>query len=610
MVPPPLSPLIGHFRPTSVETPGTIFEAGSIDTRPSRTTAASSVSPRQSPALKDLLLPGTDLSIPPEEYQEYRAQFPDSFYQPTGYTPPPESIAGDEDIEEIPRDFETDHAQWAMRLPSPDPSSPSTSASSSPDSNRLVISSQPIFGLSSPEMLTRRFDRQTCGILSVKDGPTENPWRTLVWPLARDCPALYHAISSMTSFHGSRDVPVLRIQGIDHMRSSISALRESLENMRVDAAISTTLVLAFSESWDQHISTGINHIKGAKLLIDKALSEHKQTPLRGEDFTRLKFLCNSWLYMDVIARLTSDDDDDSNDFDIIPDYMNNHADTQLDPLMGCASTLFPIIGRVANLARKARKTESNGPKIISQAVELRAQLEAWEPPSGIEDPEDESTKAESSRKTAEAYKYATLLYLHQAVPEAPSRPSAALSKDALCALAAVEPQSRSVIVHIYPLMAAGCEATEPEEREWVQERWEMLSQRMKLGIIEKCVDVTKEVWARRDAYAAAENDLMDYFNEEDFATVTPSLKRDFDSISEDIDATGAFCWIDAGNKRRIVSHGDLFGTPRPMAIPLERTEGKRRSELQTELLAPEFTVKGRLHWLGVMKDWGWEVLLG
>lgn len=405
---------------------------------------------------------------------------------------------------------------------------------------------------------------------------------------------------------------MLRIQGIDHMRTSVHALAASLQNMRVDAAISTTLVLAFSESWDQHISTGINHIKGAKLLIDKALSEHQHTPLQGEDFSRLKFLCNSWIYMDVIARLTSDDDDESNDFDLVSDaiYMNSQTDIQLDPLMGCASTLFPVIGRVANLVRKVRKIGRNGPKIISQAVELRAQLEAWEPPSGIEDPEDESTKPESSRKTAEAYKYATLLYLHQAVPEAPSRPSAALAKDALCALAAVEPQSRSVIVHIYPLMAAGCEAVEPEEREWVQERWEMLSQRMKLGIIEKCVDVTKEVWDRRDAYAAERDEMQFYQGEGNISS--PTLKRGFDSMSDDIYAAGDFCWLDVGNKRRALDNTELFSTPlpQPMAIKVERNESKRRSELQTELLAPELTVRGRLHWLGVMKDWGWEVLLG
>jgi hypothetical protein len=514
----------------------------------------------------------------------------------------------DDDIEEIPRNFNPDHEAWVMRLGSP---TPSNSSSSSSESNGLSLLRNPQFSSSSPEMLTRRFDRDTCGILSVKDGPTENPWRTLVWPLARNTPALYHAIASMTSFHHSRDAPLMRIQGIDHMRTSVHALASTLENMRVDAAISTTLVLAFSESWDQHISTGINHIKGAKLLIDKALVQHHKKPIYGEELDRLKFLCNTWIYMDVIARLTSADDDESNDFDIVSDavYMNGNGstDAKLDPLMGCAGTLFLIIGRVANLVRKVRRSGNNSPSIISQAVELKKQLEDWVPPAFIEDPEDDTTSPHDSLKTATAYQYATLLYLHQAVPEIPSLPAHVLARRALCELATVEPRSRTVIVHIYPLMAAGCEAIEAEDREWVQGRWEMLASRMKLGIIEKCLEVTKEVWARRDAYAA-EDLLHDQARNDSIASSTPTLKRSFSSFSEQ-EADGLYCWLD-GNKRRALNGTGLFDSPQPAPVKSERSESKRRSDTIVEALRPEFTVKGRLHWLGVMKDWMWEVLLG
>jgi hypothetical protein len=124
------------------------------------------------------------------------------------------------------------------------------------------------FHLASPEMLMLRFDRQTCGILSVKDGPTENPWRTLVWPLARDSPALYHAIASMTAFHMSKEKPALRVDGLEHMRLSIRLLAIGIEQMRTDIALATTLVLIFSESWDQHITTGIEHLRGAKILVN------------------------------------------------------------------------------------------------------------------------------------------------------------------------------------------------------------------------------------------------------------------------------------------------------------------------------------------------------
>ncbi|KAJ4298069.1 hypothetical protein N0V90_005968 [Kalmusia sp. IMI 367209] len=618
--PPPISP-VESFAPGSDST-NSMFESESTDTRPTKTTVASSVSSGQSPRLVDLLLPGTDLNSPPEEYMSFREQH-EAFYQPTGYTPPADAM--DEDVEEVARDFNQD--DWVMRLPSPAPSDSSSSSSGS--SKELALYAQPSLSMTSPEMLTRRFDRETCGILSVKDGPTENPWRTLIWPLARDCPALYHAMLSMTSFHQSRDSPALRISGIDHMRTAVHALASSMDNMRVDAAISTTIALAFSESWDQHISTGINHIKGARILIDRALVQHSQSPVRGEEFTRLKFLCNSWLYIDVIARLTSAEPDESSDYDSVLEslHMADDNDAQIDPLMGCAQTLFPIIGRVANLVRRVRRIDSNSPTIISQAVELKRQLEDWMPPSYIEDPEDETTSPHDSIKTATAYQYATLLYLHQAVPEIPSLPSAVLAQKIVRELATVDHRSRSTIVHIYPLMAAGCELVDPADREWICNRWRLTATRMKIGIIEKCLEVTREVWSRRDAYMA-ETSLDPDMNDSIYSA-TPSLKRQFSSMSEDFEGAGDFSWIEPAAKTRAIdsvsdleADGDFcwldppprrrtFENPRRVPIQSEMSGGLRRSEVMgTETLQPEFTVKGRLHWLGVMKDWNWEVLLG
>ncbi|KAF2741127.1 hypothetical protein EJ04DRAFT_558491 [Polyplosphaeria fusca] len=613
MHPPPISPL-DQFAPGSVESSSTMFEAESVDTRHTKTTAPSSISSGQSPRLVDLLLPGTDLSVPPEEYSEYRSQYPESLYLPSGYTPPAElpvdpatvDMIDNDDVEHVPRNFLSERSSWLMRMPSPTPSS---SSSSSSESNFPMLT-QPLFSVGSPELLTRRFDRDTCGILSVKDGPTENPWRTLVWPLARDCPPLYHAIASMTSFHQSKDLPALRIQGIEHMRTSVRALANSLQNMRVDAAISTTLVLAFSESWDQHISTGINHIKGAKLLINKALTEHSQVPLRGDEFNRMKFLCKTYIYMDVIARLTSADNDDSNDFDMVSEAMTVFGGSagELDPLMGCAGSLFPIVGRVANLVRKVRRTESNGPSIISQAMQLKSQLEEWDPPSHIEDPEDDTTSPIDSIKTARAYQYATLLYLHQAIPEVPSETSAVLAKKVMCEMATVKPSSRAVIVQIYPLMAAGCEAMDAEDRTWVLERWASMQSRMKLGIIDKCQEVTKEVWNRRDAHTEAAEMLAHERN--DSVSSAVSLKRDFSSMSEDMDFDDPFSWLDGASKRRAVDSSFDEVQSGPTAVKLERRESRKRVDSGTELLDLEFTVKGRLHWLGVMKDWKWEVLLG
>jgi len=563
------------------------FESFSIIGPESTTTARtntntdSSLLSGQSPRIVDLLLPGTDLTVPPEEYSSFVSQH-EAFYQPSGMTPP---APLDDDVdEEIVRDKINESAACVMWLPSPATPSSSGSSSNSPD---VKIPAQLHLPMTSAESLTRRYHRDTCGVLSLKDGPTENPWRTLIWPLTRDCPALYHAIASMTSFHQARDMPTLRIQGIDHMRSAVHALAAGLQNMRVDAAISTTLVLAFAESWDQHISTGINHIKGAKILINQALMNHRLMPKQGEEWARLKFLCNTWIYMDVLARLTSADEDDAYDVDNVREsiYAAGDTDSTLDPLMGCAHTLFPIIGRVANLVRKVRRSDSNGPTIISQAVQLKSQLEEWTPPSHIEEPEDETTSPQDAIKTAIAYQYATLLYLHQAVPEVPSQPPSVLANKVLCALATVHPRSRAIIVHIYPLMAAGCEMTKSDDRGWVKDRWSLMSTRMKLGIIERCLEVTKEVWNRRDNHALERTTMnMENLRSDSFSSDT-SIICENDTYLGDYDADRDF-----GSRE----------TPYGMPIPSGNT-GSQDSGV---------TVKSRLHWLSVMKEWEWEVLLG
>lgn len=586
---------------------------------------SSSLSSGQSPQLADFLFPGADMGMSNPECMDWRSRFAESAFQtPVLHVPANDTVAEDDgDVEEIKRPpsfsaVNPHHEAWVMRLQTPPISGSSGSSSEQALVNNVTnpwtwMVREPLFSASSPEMLTLRFDRSTCGILSVKDGPTENPWRTLIWPLARDNSALYHAIASMTSFHFAQEESSFRIQGIEHMRTSIKALAEGLSEMKLETAIATTLALAFSESWDQHIRTGINHIKGAKHLVNQALIKHRQAPFEGEELARFKFLANTWIYMDVIARLTSVDDDESNDFDVVFAELSDPllSETQIDPLMGCASSLFPIIGRVTNLVRRVRRTPSNSPAMISQAMDLKDALETWVAASFFERPEDPSTEVEHALQTAEAYRWATLLYLHQAVPEIPSASSAELAKKVLVYLATVPIGSRAIIIQIYPLLAAGCEASDQEDREWVLRRWMLMAQRMKLGILDRCAEVVKEVWDRRDAYRL----LSTPNRSRDTSIVPPTpLKRglsfDDDELRHPLDwRVDNFDTRDAcrgGAKRRATD--SIFDVPSALRLA---GPGDRQRERPDEGVSPggidrEFTVRGSLHWTAVMADWSWE----
>lgn len=584
-------------------------------TFPSSMTTSSSFSPGQSPRLIDLLLPGTDLNAPPPGFMDFRPQMSETPYQPGGH--PDDMLFQDDDVEEIVRRPDPAAEGWIMRLPSPSPSSSSSSSDGSRFESLNSIYRQPDVHPGSPEMLMLRFDRQTCGILSVKDGPNENPWRTLVWPLAHDSPALYHAISSMTAFHTSKEKPEMRVEGMEHMRQSLNSLQAGIKDMRTDTALATTLVLAFSESWDQHVSTGIEHLRGAKILVNQALVMHRQNALSGQELVRLKFLCNTWVYMDVIARLTSIDGDESTDFDAVlcPSSGSLGLNNEVDPLMGCASTLFPVIGRVANLVRRVTRSPDNSPPIVSQAQVLKTALEEWKAPAFFEPPEDPTSDIQHSLQTAEAYRWATLLYLHQAVPEIPSLPAAQLAKKVLVYLATVPLTSRAIIVQIYPLLAAGCEAVDPEDRAWVEDRWAAMASRMCIGNIDRCWEVIKEVWDRRDAdeAAAVDHRYRHAFRHETRLPTAAGLgppqsvlaKRTFGGGGSDRLPGG---WPESellgGVSKRRAVQGE-------MGLPVGvRVEGGRRTLGEVvgmeDSLALERTVRGRQHWVGVMKDWGWE----
>lgn len=569
----------------------------------------------QSPSLMDLRLPGPELkarlgtvTTPPvtrTDITPVRGGSPSVDHDVSTM-----DSLGDDVEEEVVREPQlSDVDLWTPRPPAHSRSFPPSSAKTRDDSVVRVYR-QPEAKAGSPEMLMLRFDKQTCGILSVKDGPTENPWRTLIWPLARDEPALYHAIASLTAFHTSRERPELRVDGMEHMRSSIRHLALRLETMSIDAALATTLVLAFSESWDQHISTGIEHLRGARILVHQALVSHRKRNVSGDDFARLRFLCNTWVYMDVIARLTSVDEEDSSDFAHLLAPLNDpFSRSEIDPLMGCASSLFPLIGRVANLCRKVRNVTTNSIAIISQAMELKEAIVQWSPPplAAIERPEDPTSEIQHALQTAEAYRYSTLLCLHQAVPEIPSWTSAQLAKKVLVYLATVPLSSRLVIVQIYPLLAAGCEAYELEDRQWVQERWQSMAARMWIGNIDRCWEVMQEVWCRRDGAEAARNAAQEGKRRSTTSRImhSESSKRKFE---EELarDDVFSFSGLPRGTTTTARAKRQRGAKLRGSYSPDPPVAKRRIHEPLDEEMDVDVTVRGRMHWVGVMKDWRWE----
>ncbi|EFQ97156.1 hypothetical protein MGYG_00199 [Nannizzia gypsea CBS 118893] len=466
------------------------------------------------------------------------------------------------------------------------------------------------------EMLLLRFDQHTCGILSVKDGVTENPWRTAVTPLIRDTPALYHAVCALAAFHSTKENAAFKYLGMDHMRQSVRTLAVNIENMNIDAALATTLALAFADTWDTHVSTGVQHLRGAKVLFDRALARHSHMPLSPNDQSRLMFLYNSWMYVAVIAQLTTSED---TGFDQVPSPLFFAPQVQeVDPLLGCAATLFPLIGRVAVLAQKVRKTTVNSAAIISQAMELKTLIEQWAPPKYFKPPEDPTSNIRDSFLTAQAYRWATLLHLHLAVPEIPSEPTSELASRILVLLGSIPLGSRTIIVQIFPLLAASCEADSEEDRNWARARWAQMQQRMAIGNIDRCFEVVCEVWKRRDAHNVAIISHQSDAHSLPLSTPAPGTCSRHDSVIEPL-IFGNTLAQDRQDFRCISTADDINAasflllpetfSQMPSLTPrasLPSSCGNRSSDPGGSFVEYERTVRGHLHWLSVMADWGWE----
>ena len=255
--------------------------------------------------------------------------------------------------------------------------------------------------------------------------------------------------------------------------------------------------------------------------------------------------------------------------------------------MGCAVTLFPLIGRLADLVRRVRMRSDrhNSPATISKALEIRTAIEQWIPPIEVNKSESLNPNVSDSIQTAEAYRWAALLTIRQSVPELPtSRSMTELGQKGLVFLATIPHMSRKTIVQVFPLLVAGCEALH-EDRDWVRERWNFMAKRMIAGLIDRCKEITEEVWRRRDAHTL-EHPLR---SDTESTIISPAS---FHAGPKDI-SFQCKCCIETRNGSAEADFPSSIATNKNID-PLTMSGCTR------------YTVKGDLHWLGVMREWDWE----
>ncbi|KAI5951751.1 hypothetical protein KGF54_004826 [Candida jiufengensis] len=517
------------------------------------------------------------------------------------------------------------------------------------------------------EQILFLYSEYTSGLMSIKNGIHENPWRNMILPLVPRYNCLYNSIASMTLFHlaGSNGVvsstEELKSRGYTYMKRCILELASGLSKMEnggegdfpADIGLVTCLNLAVCESWDTQTSSGIAHLKGAKSIINKILTllkeeqarirsnkiRNENSPIDFNDVNMLQlknklvlidqfeyekmrhdclnksdilvipksihFLFNIWIYFEVLAQMTNDSSCDDKGVDLVATITSmlqqekkgleakspseksdasdklytffdefddfNYDSEVVDPLLGCGQSLFPIIGKVATLVIKIRKNKSDGKwkkrntlHTITHASELKHLLTEWKPTINskmLENEDENGSKTwdlSSCLATAEAYRYSALLFLHQAVPEIPSLSSHALAEKIFILLASIPKSSNTCITHIFPLLVASCEANLGEEREWCKSRWKLLSDKMWIGNVDRTYEVVKEVWKRKDELQNVE--------------ATNNIKDD-----------------STKNLMSFINYDQLINNVNPDSCGF---------------------LNSKTHWSSIMREWGWEVLLG
>lgn len=275
----------------------------------------------------------------------------------------------------------------------------------------------------------------------------------------------------------------------------------------MEICIASALILALSSSWHNRRQTEFReHLAGARALLHLALKKQRDSDGVCNP-ARLEFLCNAWLYLDTMSCLTCFKDSPlDRNAPLLMKMTFGPEHDKFDSLMGCATTLFLLIRRAIVIYREVRNSEStisNGGDIFIWAAELQREIEQWKPPTALESSRYPSAQISDALATAEALRLATLLCLHQCVRQLPSESSYDLAQQVILHLTKTSTRSTSVFVHTFPLLVAGCEAYQTEEREWIRRRWEGMSKRVRFKKLGDFWTVTQEVWRRRDAFLLA-----------------------------------------------------------------------------------------------------------
>ncbi|KAI1736393.1 hypothetical protein F4680DRAFT_432007 [Xylaria scruposa] len=373
-----------------------------------------------------------------------------------------------------------------------------------------------------------------CNVLShliVFREESGNPFQQLVLPLSHNSSPVMNAIYALASAH-------LEYRGVQNPEKSlyfhnqaIQGLSRVIENqgkVNKNELLAAIMLLVYYEVLVQRGRTNIidGHLKGAFAIM--CLNQELLTPVG-------LFLERAFGFYDVITALSlgtpplSTAPSAGGLLPVPPlDAPPASPLTNVDTLLGMATTLWPIMHRLSNLLFTKKELEdAQRMKQASKVAVLRTEFETtsqaieaaltqWKPclPPNITIQDDvlvlkgvvgeeipEMARLQSILHNALAYRHSAFVYLYRTIygyapkHELVQQHSHSALHHCVQTTAARGPMSAL----LWPLFAAACEAIDVKDRELARKAFSEIEQRQGMTNIQEAWRIIQEVWKRLDS---------------------------------------------------------------------------------------------------------------
>ncbi|KAI0441045.1 fungal-specific transcription factor domain-containing protein [Xylaria telfairii] len=373
-----------------------------------------------------------------------------------------------------------------------------------------------------------------CNVLShliVFREESGNPFQQLVLPLSHNSSPVMNAIYALASAH-------LEYRGVQNPEKSlyfhnqaIQGLARVIENqgkVNKNELLAAIMLLVYYEVLVQRGRTNIidTHLKGAFAIM--CLNQDLLTPVG-------LFLERAFGFYDVITALSlgtpplSTAPSAGGLLPVPPlDAPPASPLTNVDTLLGMATTLWPIMHRLSNLLSIKKELEdAQRMKQVSKVAVLRTEFETtsqaieaaltlWKPclPPNITMYDDvlvlkgavgeeipETARLQSILHNALAYRHSAFVYLYRTIygyspkNELVQKHSHTALHHCVETTAAGGPMGAL----LWPLFAAACEAISDEDRELARKAFSVVEQRQGMTNIQEAWRIIQEVWKKLDS---------------------------------------------------------------------------------------------------------------